>query len=81
MKKALTLFDSKESHKRVRIILYVCCGLLIALDFFVPKHGHFMWESWFGFFALYGFVCCVLLVLAAKYLLRPAMKRGEDYYD
>ena len=33
------------------------------------------------FYAVYGFVACVLLVLVAKYILRPLVKRGEDYYD
>lgn len=81
MKKELTLFDSKKNQKRTRMVLYTACVLLFATDFFVQKHGHLQWESWFGFFAIYGFVCCVLLVLAAKYILRPLMKRKEDYYD
>ena len=34
-----------------------------------------------GFYAVFGFVACVALVLAAKHVLRPIIMRGEDYYD
>ena len=35
----------------------------------------------FGFYAVYGFVACVVLVLVAKYILRPMVIRKEDYYE
>ena len=41
---------------------------------------HFPYEMWFGFYCLYGFAACVLLVLVAKQLRRVLM-RGERYYD
>lgn len=58
------------------------CVLLVVLDFFVPKeHPHFSFEQQPLFFALYGFLSCAVLVLVAKYLLRPLVMRGEEYYD
>jgi len=60
--------------------LMAVCWLLLALDLFYHKHPHFAAESRFGFYGLYGFFCCVGLVLAAR-LLRLFVKRGEDYYD
>ena len=44
------------------------------------EHGELPVEGWFGFYALYGFVACVLLVLVAKQL-RKILMRDEDYYD
>lgn len=81
MKKELTIFDKPENVKKVRIGLYVSCAILFICDFFIHKHGHFLWEEWTGFFSIYGFVCCVGLVLAAKHILRTLVKRDEDYYD
>lgn len=81
MKKENTYFDKPENQKRVRKILYYSCAFLISLDIFIPKHGHFPWESWTGFFSIYGFVCCVVLVLIAKHLLRPGVMRDQDHYD
>ncbi len=70
--------------KTVQRVLYGLLGslvLLLGLEPFIHKHSYFAWEKWFGFFAIYGFVACVLLVLVAKYILRPLVKRQEDYYD
>ena len=44
-----------------------------------PSHG-FAFESWPGFYAFFGFVACVALVLAAKEL-RKLVMRDESYYD
>ena len=61
-------------------VFYVVCAILIAIDVFVPKHGPFAIEHWFGFYGIYGFVCCTFLVLAAKEM-RKLVQRKEDYYD
>ena len=75
------LFDNPKNVQRVLYGLFGSLVLLLALEPLVHKHSYFAWEAWFGFYAIYGFVACVLLVLAAKYILRPFVKRDEDYYD
>ncbi|MEW6429284.1 MAG: hypothetical protein AB1568_14750 [Thermodesulfobacteriota bacterium] len=57
------------------------CVLLFAVDLVVARETHMPWEEWPGFYAIYGFVACVILVLVAKYVLRPAVMRDERYYD
>jgi hypothetical protein len=47
----------------------------------VSKHPTFTWEKWFGFHAAFGLIACILLVLVARYLLRPLVMRDEEYYD
>jgi hypothetical protein len=59
---------------------YTVCALLLLLDFFIPKHGTFAIEHVFGFYAFFGFLACVTLVLVAKQLRRIVM-RPEAYYD
>jgi len=72
--------DDKRNIKRIIYTLYaVCLGLFLA-DLFYHKHVVFSFDSWFGFYAIYGFVMCVGLVLGAK-LLRIVLMRREDYYD
>jgi len=61
--------------------LWVIGTFLALLDLIVRRHDEIGFANWFGFFALYGFVACVALVLAAKHLLRKALMRPEDYYD
>ena len=60
--------------------VYMICAALVVADVFVPKHGPFPIEHVFGFYAWYGFLACVGLVLAAK-VLRRVLMRPEDYYD
>jgi len=54
--------------------------LLVLLDLVVHRHAEAEFDGVFGFYALYGFVACVTLVLTAK-LLRRVVMRPEDYYD
>jgi len=60
--------------------LYLACAVLLALDFVINRHVSHPWENLFGFYAIFGFVACVLLVLGAKEM-RKMLKRKEDYYD
>jgi hypothetical protein len=74
-------FDRPRNVKLVIWGLFTLCGLLVVVDLFVSVHGVFAWERATGFYAAYGFVACVLLVLVAKHVLRPFAKRDEDYYE
>ncbi len=73
-----------DERKNLITLLKVFFSISIAvfcIDFIVHKHAHLPWEEWPGFYAIYGFVACVILVLIAKYVLRPLVMRKEDYYD
>lgn len=76
------LFDNPKNIKRLLIVFFSACVLLLVLDLFTDKsHAHFEWEKWANFNAVYGFVGCVLLVLVSRFLLRPLVMRDEDYYE
>lgn len=75
-----TWFDKPANVKKIIIALCVVCALLLVAEFFYHKHAHFGVEELFGFYAFYGFIMCVLLVLAAK-VMRVILMRDEDYYD
>lgn len=75
------VFDKPENVKRLLRIFFNCLVLLLVGDLFVHKHIFFAWEEWPEFYAVFGFVACVVLVLISKYVLRPLVMRDEDYYD
>ena len=75
------LFDKPGKVKRFLRIFYIFLVLLVVADLFIPKHPSFAWETFPSFYAAFGFVACVLLVLAAKYILRPLVRRRENYYE
>jgi hypothetical protein len=55
--------------------------VLVGLELLIHKHVAFSMEEWFGFYPACGLFAALLLVLVANYLLRPLVKRDEDYYD
>ena len=73
------LDDPRNVTKIVWALVVVCAALFFA-DASYEKHGHFAIERLFGFFAIFGFVVCVALVLVAKWL-RTLLMRPEDYYE
>ena len=56
------------------------CVLLFAVDFLIEREHHAPGEKLPGFYPVYGFVGCVLLVLIAKEM-RKVVMRDEDYYQ
>jgi hypothetical protein len=72
--------DRPGSVDKVFWTLCGTCATLFFADAFYVKHPHFEIEYLFGFYAVFGFVFSVGLVLSAKEL-RRFLKRGDDYYD
>ncbi|HAD88429.1 MAG TPA: hypothetical protein DCG48_13795 [Rhodospirillaceae bacterium] len=72
--------DDPKTVRKIVLALFVLCAGLFFADGFYEKHSHFGAEDVFGFYALYGFVMCVVLVVGAK-LMRVFLMRDEDYYD
>ncbi len=52
-------------------------GLLTPQD---PAHDTW-WNSIPAFFALFGFIGCVVIIFLAKTLGKLFLRQGEDYYD
>ena len=73
-------FDKPGNIRKVLLALYAICGVLLLLDVIVHRHISHSWEWLWGFYPLYGFVGCVVLVLVAKWM-RTFLMRDEDYYD
>jgi hypothetical protein len=61
-------------------ILIGVCAVLLAFELAADRYGPFAVEHLFGFYAIFGFVASLVVVLLAR-LLRPLVARREDYYD
>ncbi len=85
------LFDSPRNVRRFLRGLVTVCAAFLLLDvisfllhqfagFHLLRHeeGPFDWLP--GYYGIYGFIACAVLVLAAKEL-RKFLMRDEDYYD
>ncbi len=73
------IFDNPSNIRLVIRGLFIACALLVGLDLIVHRHTEHPLENIFAFYAIYGFVACVLLVLLAKEM-RKLVMRNEEYY-
>lgn len=73
-------FDKKENIRTVMRVFYALCVALLIGDFVIHRHEMHPWDHLPGFYPLFGFVACVLLVLVAREM-RKVLMRSEDYYE
>ena len=74
------LFDNPRNVSLVIRSLYSVCILLFLLDYILHRHATNEWDGFTGFYALFGFIAYVTIVLVAIQW-RKLVKRKEDYYD
>ena len=72
--------DKPENVTALWRIFVAVCALLLFVDLVHHRHVTHPWESLLGFYAIFGFVGIVLLILAAKQL-RRLVGRKENYFD
>ena len=78
----MDFFDRPEIIRLLKILFYISLGLTVIVDFFITrKFTHFSWENIPGFYALFGLIACILIVVLAKTLGHQWLMRKEDYYD
>jgi len=70
--------------KRWLIAFIATLVLSLAADFLLSlgdRHGEFFWSNIWGFFAVFGFIACVAIILISKFIGHNWLQRREDYYD
>ena len=72
--------DDPANVRKVYVALPLFGIAWLVPDLFLEKHEDVGFAAALGFYAVYGFVACVALVLTAK-VLRRILMRPEDYYD
>jgi len=75
----------RDRLKTLIWIAYAILALVVVLDA-IPaivdkEHAHTALERWPGFWALYGFVACVLIIIVSKWFGHAGIMTREDYYD
>ncbi len=64
------------------IVALICAAIALALPYVihVEHHGGF-WEKIPAWWALFGAVGCVVIILASKALGAILLQKPEDWYD
>jgi hypothetical protein len=71
---------------RLRLVVKICLGLLaclVLLDVLLvdKEHAHTWAEHLPGFWTVFGFVGCALLIILSKWFGHTGIMTREDYYD
>ena len=69
-------------RKGVKKIAYIVLILVIITDFFIPRHEiHFIGDQIPGFWSLFGFIACILIILISKWIGHLGIMQDENYYN
>ena len=71
---------------RLKAVVRICFGLLallILLDALLvdKEHAHTRLEHLPAFWSIFGFLGCVLIIIASKWFGHAGIMQREDYYD
>jgi hypothetical protein len=84
--KLVPIIEYLRKHlKRVVRVSFVVLAVLVIVDA-IPgvidkSHAHTPAERIPGFWALFGFVGCVVLIILSKAFGHAGIMKREDYYD
>jgi hypothetical protein len=75
----------RDRLKTVIVVCYAVLALVVVLDA-IPavvdkEHAHTGPEHWPAFWAVFGFVGCVIIILVSKWFGHAGIMQREDYYD
>ncbi len=84
--KLVKLIEFLRKHlKTVIWLCYAVLALLVVVDA-IPalvnkEHAHTKLEHMPGFWSLFGFIACALIVIVSKWYGHAGIMTREDYYD
>jgi hypothetical protein len=61
------------------LFISILAGILVHI--ILHPHVHFWWEEIPVFSAIYGFIGCIIIIIASKALGHHWLQREEDYYE
>ena len=82
--KLVRLIEILRSH--LKLVVALCCAVLgglivIDLIFVSKEHAHTLIEHLPGFWSIFGFLGCVVIIIASKWFGHAGIMTREDYYD
>ncbi len=68
--------------KRILMFFAIVFVISLLVDLFAGEgHDALPWSGIPGFFALFGFIGCVAIIIGSKLIGHYWLQRKEDYYD
>jgi len=68
--------------KKLRRFLIIVIIIVSVLGFFFPyPQPHFWWQKIPIFDSIFGFIGCIVIILASKWIGHTWLMKQEDFYD
>lgn len=77
----MTQPNNSKSSKTLKYLLYISLPLFAVADLLVLRKSYFWFDGLPGFYAVFGFVTCILTIIVCKTLGHYWLMVSEDYYD
>ncbi len=72
----------RERPAMLKWILIAYLGFALVFDFFVDRsEAHFWGDHIVGYWAIFGLLGCLLMIVFCKGLSHVWLERDTDYYD
>jgi peptidoglycan/LPS O-acetylase OafA/YrhL len=81
--KLVALIEFLRRHLKLVVRLcWLVLALLVVGDWLLvdKEHAHTPAEHWFGFWSVFGFVACVVIIFFSKWYGHRGIMKREDYY-
>jgi len=66
----------------IAVLFFLGLAGLVAANLFVrPHEAEYVFDVYPGFWALFGLIGGLAMVIVMKKIVQPMISRGDDYYD
>ena len=70
-----------KTHQLIILALIAIASFIAEFVFLAGEdHGHW-WNHVPGFYAMWGFAGCIVIILVSKWMGKLFIQKKEDYYD
>ena len=71
-----------ERRMAVKRVFFAALVVILFADLFVERHeAHFFGDRFYAFWAVFGLLVTLAMILFWKWLSRVLLERAEGYYD
>ncbi|MCK9173443.1 hypothetical protein [Desulfuromonas thiophila] len=72
----------RERPAMLKWLFMAYLAFALVFDFFADRHhAHFWGDNIIGFWAIFGLIGCLLMIVFCKGLSHVWLERDTDYYD
>jgi len=78
----MLLTELRARRGAIGVLFFLGLAALVGANVFVrPHEAEYVFDVYPGFWAVFGLVVGLALVIVMKKIVQPMISRGDDYYE